>query len=59
MAQSYEYGRFPDLHNPPKPRWRDALRALVGPANRLHHYRDLHARMVEEAISKRDCGDGS
>ena len=34
--------RFPDLHNLPKPRWRDAFRALLGPAQRVHDYRNLH-----------------
>ena len=28
--------RFPDWHNLPKPRWRDVLRALTGPAARMH-----------------------
>jgi hypothetical protein len=59
MTHCYEHARFPDLHNPPKPRWREVVKALVGPANRLHHYRDMHARMVDEVLRERDCGGRS
>lgn len=59
MTHCYEHGRFPDLHNPPKPTWREVLQAFFGPANRLHHYRDLHARMVDEVLRQRDSGERS
>ena len=52
-----ENGRFPDLHNLPKPRWREALAALIGPAARIHHYRNLHRSMVNDAIAQLDCGE--
>ena len=31
MQPRIEDSRFADLHNLPKPRWRDALRALAAP----------------------------
>ena len=50
-------GRLPDLHNLPKPRWREAIRALVGPAARIHHYRNLHQSMLNDVVAKLDCGE--
>jgi len=49
--------RFVDLHNQPKPRWRDALAALMGPAMRVHNYRNLHKGMFYEAVCDIDCKD--
>lgn len=50
-------GRFADLHNLPKPRWRDALKALVEPAARVHQYRNLHRSMFYDAVCDFDCRD--
>lgn len=47
--------RFADLHNLPKPKWRDALVALALPAMRLHKYRNLHKSMFYEAVCDIDC----
>ena len=47
-----------DFHNLPKPRWRDALRALAMPATRVHQYRNLHKSMFYDAIREVDCKDG-
>lgn len=44
-----------DLHNLPKPRWRDALKALASPATRVHQYRNLHKAMFYEAVCQLDC----
>ena len=52
-----EDGRLPDLHNLPKPGWREAIAALIGPAARVHHYRNLHRSMVNNAITQLDCGE--
>lgn len=46
--------RFADWHNLPKPRWRDALRALAAPAERMHSYRNLHSRALD-AVMDRGC----
>lgn len=43
--------RLPDLSNLPKPRWRDALRLLAGPAVRLHRYRNLRNAMLYHLLS--------
>ena len=51
------HGHYPDLSNPPKPRWRDALRALAAPATRVHQYRNLHKAMFYEAVCEIDCKD--
>ncbi len=48
-------GRFLDLHNQPKPKWRDALMALALPATRVHQYRNLHKSMFYEAMRDVDC----
>jgi len=50
--------RLADLHNPPKPRWRDALKALARPATRVHDYRNLHRAMFYDAVCEFDCKDG-
>ena len=51
--------RFPDLHNLPKPRWRDALAALAGPAIRMHKYRNLHKSMFYDVMCQMDgCESG-
>ena len=50
--------RLVDLHNPPKPRWRDVLRALAAPATRLHEYRNLHRSMFYDTMCHLDCKDG-
>lgn len=36
--------------------WRRALIGLVSAAVRVHHYRDLHSRMLRDALDERDCG---
>ncbi len=46
--------RLPDLHNLPKPRWRNALAALAAPAMRMHEYRNLHRSMFYEAMCQMD-----
>ena len=43
------------LHNLPKPRWRDALRALAAPAKRVHEYRNLHKTAFYRAMCAADC----
>ena len=50
--------RLPDLGILPKPRWRDALAALAGPAMRLHGYRNLHKSTFYQAICQLDCKEG-
>jgi hypothetical protein len=55
MGRHLHDSRLPDLHNPPKPRWRDALKALAGPAARVHQYRNLHRSMFYEATCQLDC----
>jgi hypothetical protein len=42
--------RLADWHNLPKPRWRDALRALAAPAERMHAYRNLQRRALDVVI---------
>lgn len=49
-ASTARTGRLVDLHNLPKPRWRDALRALAAPAARVHAYRNLHSRALDAVI---------
>ena len=55
MKNKHEYRRFPDLSNPPKPRWRDALLRLAKPAARIHQYRNLRTAAFYEAMCKLDC----
>ena len=49
--------RFVDWHNLPKPRWRDAIKALASPARRVHRYRNLRSAIFYDAIDDVDCGD--
>ena len=49
--------RFVDWHNLPKPRWRDALKALASPAARVHRYRNLRSAIFYDAVDDVDCGD--
>lgn len=57
MKHQHPQGRFPDWSNPPKPRWRAALRALAGPATRMHQYRNLRSAAFHDAICGLDCKD--
>jgi len=59
MKRQHPQGRFADWNNPPKPRWRDALIALAGPAMRVHRYRNLHAAALDDAMCEFDCRDRS
>ena len=59
MKRQHPHGRFADWSNPPKPRWRDALAALAGPAKRVHHYRNLHATALDDVMCEFDCKDRS
>ena len=34
----------------PRASWKGALSALLGPATRLHHYRDVRTRMIHDAL---------
>ena len=35
--------------------WREALGLLAGAPFRIHHYRDVHTRMLHEALCELDC----
>ena len=35
---------------------RAVLIALLSAPFRLHHYRDVHSRMLRDALGERDCG---
>ncbi len=59
MNNRHPEGRFPDLSNPPKPRWRDALARLAAPAARIHRYRNLRTAAFYEATRHLDCEDKS
>ena len=37
--------------------WRTALSALLGAPFRVHHYRDLHSRMLRDALCRMDSID--
>ncbi len=37
-------------------KWRAVLDVLVGAPMRLHHYRHLHAEVIEDALRVFDCG---
>ena len=53
-------GRFPDLRPLEKMRWRDAWRALAGPAERMHKYRNLRTALFYGAMRKLDeCGQSA
>jgi len=30
--------------------WKSALKTLLGAPTRLHHYRDIHTRMIHDAL---------
>ena len=36
--------------------WKHALGSVLGAASRLHHYRDIHTRMMRDAMCVVDCG---
>ena len=55
MKRQQPNGRFPDLHNLPKPRWREALIALASPATRVHRFRNLRSSAFYEAMCELDC----
>ena len=41
---------------PARTLWRNVLDVLVGAPVRLHHYRHLHAEVIEDALNAYDCG---
>ena len=47
-----------DRYNLPKPLWREMLKALFGPAVRLHRYRNLRSSMFYDAMCDLDGCDG-
>ncbi len=49
--------RFPDLRHRYRVRWKDALAALLGPAERLHHLRNLRSAMFYDAVRQVDRHD--
>ncbi|MGI9220619.1 MAG: hypothetical protein ACR2QS_06235 [Woeseiaceae bacterium] len=55
MKHRHSEGRFLDLSNPPKPRWRDALARLAAPALRMHRYRILNSAAIDDIIGDLDC----
>lgn len=55
MKQHHPAGRFVDLQNPPKPRWRDVLLSLVAPATRMHRYRNIRAAAFNDVLGEIDC----
>lgn len=59
MNHKHPEGRFLDLSNPPKPRWRDALARLAAPALRMHRYRSLNSAAIDDIIGDLDCGKES
>mgnify|MGYP000630998670 CR=1 FL=1 len=54
--RSGDAARFPDLHNLPKMTWRRAFDGLLGPALRMHHYRNLRGALIANAMRRNDCG---
>ena len=38
----------------PRTSWKGALSAFLAPATRLHHYRDVHTRMIHDALHDLD-----
>jgi len=59
MNRRHPQVRFADWSNPPKPRWRDLLVAMAGPATRIHRYRNLRSAAFYDAICELDCKDKS
>ena len=49
--------RFPDLRHRFRVRWKDALSALLGPAERLHQLRNLRSAMFYDAVNQVDRRD--
>ena len=41
---------------PERSKWRSLLDVLIGAPVRLHHYRHLHAEVIEDALNAYDCG---
>lgn len=41
---------------PSRTAWRSVLDLLVGAPVRLHHYRHLHAEVIDDALRAFDCG---
>ena len=39
--------------------WKNALGSVFGAARRLHHYRDVHTRMVRDALCEIECAEES
>jgi hypothetical protein len=37
-------------------KWSILLEQILAPSMRLHHYRDLSRRIVEDTIVEKDCG---
>lgn len=37
--------------------WRRALGLLTGAPFRIHHYRDIHTRMLHDALCDLECGE--
>ncbi len=48
-----------DGHEAPRFDIRAALRGVVMAPVRIHHYRDVHSRMLRDALCTRDCGPGA
>jgi hypothetical protein len=44
------------LFSLPGTKWRAALGALAGAPVRLHHYRNFHTEVIEDALRAYDCG---
>lgn len=49
--------RFPDLRHRFRVSWKDALRGLLGPAERLHHLRTMRSEMFYDAVNQLDRRD--
>jgi hypothetical protein len=70
MRQQFSYSGFESLdcgeigtadaraHRPGRAMWRVVLDVLIGAPVRLHHYRHLHAEVIEDALRGFDCGPG-
>jgi len=54
MKSHHPEGRFADWRNVPKPRWRDALSALMAPATRVHEYRNLRSSAFYKTMCEYD-----
>lgn len=51
-GQEHAAARLAEL---PRVSWKQALAGIVSPAIRLHHYRTAHNRVLQAALSARDC----